>query len=285
MTTTTASQRLRDLIRDHYVLPEQAARIADGLGEVNVPDDSAAQVFAERATARLRELSTDRHLSVRHRPAGVLQPTEGAEYRRRYQREAVRNAGGISSVQRRADGVGLLAIAPYLSPVPMAVPYIDAAFALLAGVQRLVIDLREGRGGTPESVAYLCGYLLGDESVHLQDVVDRDGSGRPFWTSPRPGRLDLQVPVAVLTSTGTFSGCEELGYNLQAHGRARIIGETTGGGAHPCQAFPLTDVLEVSVPVARSVNAVTGTNWEGVGVRPDVECPAADALDRALAAL
>jgi hypothetical protein len=54
------------------------------------------------------------------------------------------------------DGrTGLLAIAPDTSPV-------TAAFALLAGVECLVIDLRQGLGGAPETVALICGYLLGD---------------------------------------------------------------------------------------------------------------------------
>jgi C-terminal processing protease CtpA/Prc len=197
----------------------------------------------------------------------------------------VRSAGGISRVERLDERTGLLAIAPYTSPVHLAQRYIDAAFALLAGVERLVIDLRAGRGGIPETVAYLCGYLLGDEPVHLQDIVARDGTARQYWTSPAAGRLPSSVPICVLTSAATFSGCEELAYNLQAQGRATVIGERTGGGAHPVEVFPLTDVLELTVPVARSVNAVTGTNWEQVGVVPDVECPADAALDRALAVL
>jgi len=84
------------------------------------------------------------------------------------------------------------------------------------------------------------------------------------------------------TSARTFSGGEELAYDLQALGRGRVVGEVSGGGAHPRRAFDLSDTLQVHVPVARSVNAVTGTNWEGVGVQPDVPCPADKALDVAL---
>jgi C-terminal processing protease CtpA/Prc len=149
-----------------------------------------------------------------------------------------------------------------------------AAFGLLSGVTRLIIDLRTGLGGTPETVAFLCGYLLGDEPVHLQDVVDRDGQARQFWSVPAANRLADDARIAVLTSSRTFSGCEELAYNLQALGRATIVGETTGGGAHPCEVFRLTDELEVTIPIARSRNAVTGTNWEQVGVVPDVACSA-----------
>ena len=91
------------------------------------------------------------------------------------------------------------------------------------------------------------------------------------------------MPVSVLVGARTFSGGEEVAYDLQALGRARVVGETSGGGAHPRVGFPLTDVLQAHVPVARSVNAVTGGNWEGVGVVPDLPCAAHDALDVALA--
>jgi C-terminal processing protease CtpA/Prc len=131
----------------------------------------------------------------------------------------------------------------------------------------------------------VCGYLLGDEPVHLQDIVDRDGAVQQFWTRPPAARLGDRLPIAVLTSPHTFSGCEELAYNLQALHRATVIGETTRGGAHPVEIFPLTDALELNLPVARSVNAITGTNWEQVGVVPDRACPAAEALDVAQAVL
>lgn len=273
----TIAERIAALVGEHYVFPDVAETIVAGLG-ADV-DGEPAEVAA-RLTERLQAVNHDRHLRVRHRPSGALGHPD--DWERHYAAEAVRNAGGISRVQRLDERTGLLAIAPYTSPVHLAQRYVDAAFALLAGVERLVIDLRAGRGGVPETVAYLCGYLLGDEPVHLQDIVTRDGTARQYWTNPAAGRLPQSVPMCVLTSVATFSGCEELAYNLQAQGRATVVGERTGGGAHPVEVFELTDVLELTVPVARSVNAVTGTNWEQVGVVPDVEWPADAALDRAL---
>ena len=78
-----------------------------------------------------------------------------------------------------------------------------------------------------------------------------------------------------------ISGGEALAYDLQALGRAVVVGETTRGGAHPSIMVPLTEQIELRLPVARPINAVTGGNWEGVGVQPDIAVPAADALDGA----
>jgi C-terminal processing protease CtpA/Prc len=267
--------RLRDLVRDRYVLERDAPSIADGLTGLDLRDlDPAAT--AQQLTRYLQRVNNDRHLRVRHRPDGAATGFSSDTYRALHEAEARRNAGGVERVHLLGDGVGLLRIAPYLSPVHLAEPHIRAAFTLLSAVTGLVIDLRGGRGGTPSTVALLCGHLLGDEPVHLQDMAEREGTPHQFWTTPAAVRV--QAPVRVLTSSETFSGCEELAYNLQALGRATVIGETTGGGAHPVEAIALTDVLELHLPVARSVNAVTGTNWEQVGVVPDIPCPAEDAL-------
>ncbi|MFC6705191.1 S41 family peptidase [Flexivirga alba] len=274
---------LRRQVRDGYVFPDHGMDIADKFAADDLPSPTERPAdFAAAATAALYNLSRDGHLRVRHRAAGAMDGFDSEACREFYAAEAVTNAAGMQSVSRLDKTTGLLVVAPYLSPMPMAQPYVDAAFALLSGVERLVIDLRAGRGGTPETVAYLCGFLLGEESVHLQDIVTRDGSAQQFWTMPQHDRLPDEVEVAVLTSSKTFSGCEELAYNLQSTQRATVFGETTGGGAHPVEIFRLSDVLEVTVPVARSVNAVTGTNWEGIGVVPDVPVAADEALERAL---
>ncbi len=278
MPTTTLPDRLIEVIRDHYVFPDIAEQIAAEVASIH-PDGTAEQV-ADQLTQRIQSVNHDRHLRVRCRPSGAL---EGAsDWDAHYAADAVRNAGGMRRIERLGQSTGLLAIAPYTSPVHLAERYVTAAFALLAGIERLVIDLREGRGGTPETVALICGYMLGDEPVHLQDIVDRAGNARQYWTSPAAGRLDDWVRICVLTSERTFSGCEELAYNLQAQRRATIVGQRTGGGAHPVEVFGLTDRLEATVPVARSVNAVTASNWEQTGVIPEIDCDADSALDRAL---
>ncbi|HET6980827.1 MAG TPA: S41 family peptidase, partial [Myxococcaceae bacterium] len=80
----------------------------------------------------------------------------------------------------------------------------------------------------------------------------------------------------------TFSGGEELAYDLQSLRRATLIGETTGGGANLTGGHTLDDWFVIAVPWARAVNPVTKSNWEGVGVRPDVATKATAALDEAL---
>ncbi|MDI5980318.1 S41 family peptidase [Amycolatopsis magusensis] len=273
--------RLQALVRERYILESDAPAIAGGVAEL-APELAGLEpeAMAETLTRRLQRVNNDRHLRVRYRPQGAATGFGGAEYEAPHAAEAQRNAGGIRQVRLLDGGTGVLQIAPYLSPVHLAEPYVRAAFTLLASATSLVIDLREGRGGTPRTVALICGYLLGKEPVHLQDIEERGGPTRQYWTTPAATRID--APILVLTSRQTFSGCEELAYNLQALQRAKVVGETTGGGAHPVESIALTDVLELHLPSARSVNAVTRTNWEQVGVVPDLACAAEDALETAL---
>jgi hypothetical protein len=121
--------------------------------------------------------------------------------------------------------------------------------------------------------------------THLNDIFRADtGETRQFRALPYvPGPRYLDRPVYVLTSGRTFSGGEDFAYTLQALGRAEVIGETTGGGAHPTRVFSISREVHIGVPFARSVNPVTGGNWQGTGVLPDLAVPAAEARDVAYA--
>ena len=88
-------------------------------------------------------------------------------------------------------------------------------------------------------------------------------------------------PVFVLTSNRTFSAAEEFTYNLKNLKRATIVGETTGGGAHPGGVRRITDHFGIWVPAGRAISPITKTNWEGTGIEPDIKVPAASALDTA----
>jgi C-terminal processing protease CtpA/Prc len=134
-------------------------------------------------------------------------------------------------------------------------------------------------------VVFWCSYLFGNPPVHLSDIFHGDtGETRQFWSLDHvPGSRYLDRPVYVLTSSRTCSGGEDFAYTLQALGRAVVIGETTGGGAHPTRGFPISAAVEIAIPFARSINPVTGTNWQGTGVVPDIAVPQAEARNVAYA--
>ena len=155
----------------------------------------------------------------------------------------------------------------------------------IADAEILIIDLRQNSGGSPHGVALMTSYLFGKKPVHLNDIHYRsEDRTESFHTSPNaPGKhFGRRKPIFVLTSGATFSAGEEFAYNLKALRRATIVGEVTGGGAHPTEFVRVSDHWGVALPSARAINPVTKTNWEGTGVQPDVEAPADEALAKAL---
>jgi hypothetical protein len=195
--------------------------------------------------------------------------------------EVALRAGSVGEV-RRADGAGVLAL-DSLDGVHLAAPYLEAAFALLRGARGVVLDLRRNGGGDPGTVALVLDWLLG-APTQISDVIYRDRT-RQWWTTGRLAELSLPAatPVAVLISERTFSSGEALAYHVQSQGRGRLFGAATPGAADHITPVRVTSDVRAFVPEAVVRDAVTGTNWEGVGVVPDVACEPADALDAALA--
>jgi C-terminal processing protease CtpA/Prc len=97
--------------------------------------------------------------------------------------------------------------------------------------------------------------------------------------------LRYTKPVYVLTSRRTFSGAEECAYDFQTQKRATLVGETTGGGANPGDDFGLAHGFLAFIPTGRAINPVTHTNWEHVGVKPDISVAAAKAQQTAHVAI
>jgi C-terminal processing protease CtpA/Prc len=270
------------LLDTHYVFPEVAAALAPVLraGRYPAPEHDAPG-FAAAVTADLQSVNGDRHLRVLHHET-PLPATHGEEETDldTMRRWADRHGGGLPQVEVREGNVGYLAVRPVLFPSVLVGDAVAAAFTLLKGTEALVLDLRECLGGEPGTVALVVSYLTGTEPVELSGIYERATDRiRQAWTSsylPGP-RYGTERPLYVLIGPKTFSGGEALAYDLRQLGRGTLIGERTRGGAHPRIGLRLADHFEATVPIGRSVHPVTGTNWEGVGVQPDVRCSAGDA--------
>src|SRR6266566_6032683 len=277
-----------ELLRANYVFPDQAERAATAIGarlEAGEYDGLDEITLTDRVTDHLQEILGDKHLRLRLGGG----PGPRREPEKRPDREKMRMMGrldnfGIRRVERLDGNVGYLDVRRVAVPAN-AGPAIAAAMELVAGTCALVIDLRHNGGGSPEGVVFWCSYLFDGEPTHFNDIFRADtGETRQFWALPYvPGTRYPDRPVYVLTSSRTFSGGEDFAYTLQALGRAEVIGETTGGGAHPTRPFPISPAVHIGIPFARSVNPVTGTNWQGTGVVPDVAVPEAQAYDTAYA--
>jgi retinol-binding protein 3 len=284
------------LLDTFYVFPDVARRMGDSLrarlARKEYDKYTNGITFAMRLDDDLAEVAHDKHLHVNYsarplppeRPqaAGAPPPAPSPEDQAR-EREFLEGINcGFVRAEQLPGNVGYIKFNMF-ADTDLCAPTASAAMNFVAGTRALIIDLRENGGGAPGMVAFVSSYLF-DRRTHLNDLwTRRTGETKEYWTSDTvPGRrFGGTKPIYVLTSARTFSGAEEFTYNLKNLKRATIVGETTGGGAHPVAGHRIDEHFMIGVPFARAINPITHTNWEGVGVKPDILVPASDALETA----
>lgn len=284
-TRASVVDRVIALLNERYVFPDVARRVGEALRtparQAALKSDDAV-AFAAALTDALQDLTRDKHLRVMYSATPVPEangdrPADADLVR--YREEAKRANHGVERVERLPGNIGLLELRGFMS-AELAGETLAAAMTLVAHTDALIIDLRRNGGGDPATVALVSSYLL-DERTHLNSLYFRpEDRTTQFWSHDWvPGlRFGGRKPVYVLTSSRTFSAAEEFSYNLQSLRRARTVGETTGGGAHPGELSKVGEHFRMFVATGRAINPLTGTNWEGTGVRPDLPVAADDAL-------
>ncbi|HEV3298713.1 MAG TPA: S41 family peptidase [Planctomycetaceae bacterium] len=277
-----------------YVFPDVAAQMTQLLRNRQADKAYAGiktgQALAQQLTKDLQAVSKDKHLRIicsteklPKLPGGSgPNPDPTSQMKEEMRQMGQWMNAGYRKVERLGGNVGYLALDGFL-PADAAVEPAAAAVAFLANTDALIIDLRRNGGGEPESVALLCSYFFGSQPVHINSLYSRkENKTTDYWTRKEvAGKRYLGKDVYVLIGPRTFSGAEEFAYDLQTQKRAVLVGETTGGGAHPGDLAPLGDHFAMFVPTGRAINPITKTDWEGTGVKPDVAVPADKALEKA----
>ena len=261
----------------NYVFPDVGTRMIAAIREHEKRGDydkiSDCTRFAELLTEQLQAISHDKHLRLVYGEAKPPHP----------RKPDPRALGfGFGAIDRLPGNIAHVVIHGF-GPFDRVRAPVIGFMGRVADADALILDLRENGGGDPHTEALVASFLFDDKPVHLLDFVARDGTSKALWTTPDAGkRFGGSKPIYVLTSSETASGAEALAYDLQTHKRATLIGETTAGAANPAGGHTLDDWFVLSVPGARPVNPITKTNWEGVGVKPDIVTKADAAFDEAL---
>lgn len=285
-------EALLDALNESYVFPDLAKKAEEAvrraLAEGAYKDLKSGLAFAAKLSADVNAVLKDAHFRMRYSAETLPERAQRDEPSPAevevFNRMVKRRNGGIAGAEVLNGNIGYLNVESFLGGGEIARPA-AAAFEFLRDTDALIIDLRRNGGGDPEAVRILCSYLFGEKPVHLNSIYWRPtNETTEFWTLEKlEGPRYPDKPVFVVTSKRTGSGAEECAYNLQTRKRATIVGEVTWGGANPGGNVRLNDHFAVFVPMGRAINPVTGTNWEGTGVTPDVACPSADAVVKAQA--
>jgi retinol-binding protein 3 len=274
-----------------YVFPEVAKEMEKAIRERmqkkeydNITD---ADAFAKKLTEDLQAVSRDKHMSLEY-SANLSVGNNPRDFtpadRERARLNDIRSNYGFAKVEHLPGNVGYLDLRQLYQPQEAAYK-LTAAMNLLSDTDALIIDVRKSPGGSAAMVALIMSYLMGPEPVLLNTIYHRRGNTpSESWTlKDIPGKRYTGKNVYVLTSAYTFSAAEELAYDLQTQKRGTAVGETTAGGANPNTYVRISRHFQLSIPIGHAINPITKTNWEGVGVKPDVSVPAELALKTAQA--
>jgi hypothetical protein len=275
------------VLYEMYVYPDVAhemekyvrGRYAEGAYE-----GIASEVeFTQKLRADLYEICKDGHLNVRFAPDEVFAEEEKApseeDLKAEREEEAFENFGFLE-VKRLWGNIGYLKLNGFYD-AEEAGPTAAAAMGFLAHCGAVIVDLRQTLGGSPTMVQLLASYFF-DRPVELSGIYFRPlDSTKQYWTYAYvPGPRLADADLYILTSRQTPSAAEQFVYDMKALKRATVVGDTTTGAAHPSMQYGIAELnVVISLPHARAVNPVTGTNWEGVGVAPDVVISPEEALD------
>jgi CubicO group peptidase (beta-lactamase class C family) len=279
-------------LNEAYVFPDVAkkmeASIRERLQRKEYDAITSPSLLVSTLTEHLRDVSHDKHLRVTYQPGGLPVAKEPAKEDIEKERvfASLQNFG-FQKVERLDGNVGYIDLRGF-QDANWAADTAAAAMNFLANTDALIFDMRNNGGGQPEMVQLLCSYLF-NSRTHLNDIYWRPtDKTTEYWTLDKVAgkKYGDQKEVYILTSRRTFSAAEEFTYNLKNLRRATIVGEVTGGGAHPVDFYRINDHFGIGVPAGRAINPITKTNWEGTGVKPDIEASAEQALKIAqLAAL
>ncbi len=276
-------------LKDNYIFLDTALRMGDFISlqlKIGAYDTIHSQnAFAYKLTSDLQSIYHDGHLSISYDPPAAKIDEEADTVVQKARRLQFRKQVnfGMEKAEIMQGNIGYLKLKGFFPPDQEMKATIIAALRFVSNSNALVIDLRDNMGGDPAAVSFVCGFFF-HEKTHLNDLYCRqDGSYIEFWTTPDTTLVAFKtMPIYILTNKRTFSAGEEFAYNLQAQHRALIVGERTGGGAHPVAPEPVGNSFTANIPNSRAINPITKTNWEGVGVKPDKEVIADMALDTVL---
>lgn len=297
MTSASRQQlidRLIQEVNESYVFPDLAKQADATLRAQHrrgaYDGISSARQLSEVLTQTLQTTTRDRHLRVSfsEQDIPIIKQDAGPTPDERARRLAMMRSNnfGVAKIEHLPFNIGYLELTGF-APARDAAETIGAAMTVLAHTDALIIDLRNNLGGDASAGTLLASYLL-DKRTQLNDFYyRRDNRIEQRWSlDVVPGlRYGDKKDVYVLTSRDSFSAAEDFTYALKNLKRVTVVGETTGGGANPGMDRRLLPNFSVFVPLGRAISPITKTNWESVGVTPDVAVCAADALRTAQLAI
>ncbi len=284
------------LLNTYYVSAEKATQITNILQtnfkNGNYDKLTNPNLFTDSINETMRLISKDKHLNLAFDPEGIKAQLKAemsvvaaneSENLQKYLSQIKRQSYGFKEIKMLEGNVGYLRIDNFFSP-NYAAEVAIAALNFLSSSEAIIFDMRYNKGGDAAMIQVIISQLYKkDTTIHLNSFYHRatNTTSEMFTVPNLKGNKMPDIPVYVLTSKETFSAAEALAYDLQSLKRATIIGEVTAGGANAGNTAIVTEFFTLFLPSEKTINPITKTNWEVVGVVPDLITTATNALEKA----
>jgi hypothetical protein len=277
---------LKEMITTEYVLTEKIDGIAQALSTLEKSPEFKRAITEQHVAKLLSQTirKFDGHFSFqwRDRNIDVSGKNNQQPAREGWFNMLNRKNSGFNKVEILDGNIAYISFLGFNNVTSSSREIVESVMSFVANTDAVIFDLRKNGGGSPEMIQLISSYFFA-KKTHLNSFYNRQtGALTDFWTLDKVnGKKRPHTPIYVLTSHYTFSAAEEFSYNLKHLQRGEIIGEATGGGANPVTYFNLGNGFRASIPISKAVNPITKTNWEGIGVQPDVKVDAEQAFDTA----
>ena len=282
-------EKIAHVFEEKYVFADAGNKIADllrrKLQEGEYDKLNQGMDLAGHLQEDARSVNQDRHITIYYAPDRIKSMKDPDLQKKEEEDSLIKdkiNNHGFEEIRILPGNIGYLKLNSF-SGTKGAFETATAAMQFLSNSDAMIIDLRWNPGGESSMVQFISSYFLGDEP-ELLDVFHFREKNRieQLWSLPYvPGYKLKHVDLYLLTSGLTFSAAEGMAYDLKALKRAVVVGENSMGGAHTIDRIPVDDKFIVNIPYAYSKNPITQDNFEGKGVKPDVEVISENALLKA----
>ncbi|HMR90434.1 MAG TPA: S41 family peptidase [Saprospiraceae bacterium] len=281
-------EKLSLLIQEFYVYPDVAKKTSQHLYKQyeagHFDQCKNNETFATVLTASVQSVNKDKHMKIMSN-APFIASDNSLEAKSAHRMGQINNYRsinhGFKELKMLEGNVAYLDLRMF-APMDRAKEMVDAYIKLLSLSDAVIIDLTHNGGGDPSMVQYLCSYFF-DKKLHLNSLYYREGDRtQEYWTLEEVGGKKMnEIPLFIMIGEETFSGAEEFAYIMQTQKRATLIGQTSAGGANPGGTRGINEHLSVFIPTGRAINPITMTNWEGVGVQPEIQTKTEETLEQA----
>lgn len=250
------------IIRVYTGSPADEAGIVKGYALRRVGDtDTKNLTLAQVNTLLKGEQGTSVTLTLADQGDNVKDPVE--LLRRQY------DAPTVFATQREGNTIGYFSIISFNSHTAQELKTaIQTMKESKQGLTGIVLDVRNNTGGSLDGALDTIDTLCPEGPIG--SMLTGDGTQTLLGTSDA-GAVGGNLPVVVLVNENTAAGAELLASAVRDFHLGSIVGVTTAGkGRVQCDPVRLSDGSAISYTVGLLLTS-NGENFDGAGIKPDVE--------------